>query len=71
MVICADGYRVVFSLAELDSSFTGKSVILADIADGKPLSLKTGPFRLVVPDEKIHARSCHQVTELLVKFAKE
>ena len=62
LVTCADGYQVVFSLAELDSSFTDRVVILADQIEGKPLPAGTGPFRLIVPGEKKPARNCFQVT---------
>jgi DMSO/TMAO reductase YedYZ molybdopterin-dependent catalytic subunit len=71
LVTCADGYQVVFSLAELDSSFTDRVVILADQEEGKPLSASTGPFRLIVPGEKKPARNCFQVTTLAIRFAKE
>jgi DMSO/TMAO reductase YedYZ molybdopterin-dependent catalytic subunit len=71
LVKCADGYEVVFSLAELDSSFTNRQVILAAEADGHTLSAEKGPFRLVVPGEKKPARSCFQVTDIIIQFAKE
>jgi len=71
LVKCADGYKVLFSLAELDSSFTDRVVTLAYESDGKPLPDGIGPFRLVVPGEKKPARSGHQVIEMVVKFAKE
>jgi DMSO/TMAO reductase YedYZ molybdopterin-dependent catalytic subunit len=71
LVTCADGYQVVFSLAELDSSFTDRVVILADQVEGKPLPAGTGPFRLIVPGEKKPARNCFQVTSLTIRFAKE
>jgi DMSO/TMAO reductase YedYZ molybdopterin-dependent catalytic subunit len=71
LVTCADGYQVVFSLAELDSSFTDRLVILADQEEGKPLPSSTGPFRMVVPGEKKPARNCFQVVALTVRFAKE
>ncbi len=71
LVTCADNYQVVFSLAELDSSFTDRVVILADQVEGKPLPAGTGPFRLIVPGEKKPARNCFQVTALSVRFAKE
>jgi DMSO/TMAO reductase YedYZ molybdopterin-dependent catalytic subunit len=71
LVTCADGYQVVFSLAELDSSFTDRVVILADQVEGKPLPAGTGPFRLIVPGEKKPARNCFQVTTLAIRFAKE
>ena len=71
LVSCADGYKVVFSLAELDSSFTDRVVILADQMEGKPLPAGVGPFRIVVPGEKKPARNCFQVTAMAIRFAKE
>lgn len=71
LVTCADNYRVVFSLAELDSSFTDRVVILADQMEGKPLPAGVGPFRIIVPGEKKPARNCFQVTGIAVKFAKD
>ncbi|MBS1662687.1 MAG: molybdopterin-dependent oxidoreductase [Bacteroidetes bacterium] len=71
LVTCADNYQVVFSLAELDSSFTDRVVILADQVEGKPLPAGTGPFRLIVPGEKKPARNCFQVVSLSIRFAKD
>jgi DMSO/TMAO reductase YedYZ molybdopterin-dependent catalytic subunit len=71
LVRCADGYEVIFSLAELDSSFTDRVVILAHELEGKALPAGKGPFRLVVPGEKKPARSCFQVTEFVINFAKD
>ena len=71
LVTCADNYQVVFSLAELDSSFTDRVVILADQMEGKPLAPGVGPFRIVVPGEKKPARNCFQVTAIAIKFAKD
>jgi len=71
LVTCADNYQVVFSLAELDSSFTDRVVILADQMEGKPLPAGTGPFRVIVPGEKKPARNCFQVTAIDIKFAKK
>lgn len=71
LVTCADNYQVVFSLAELDSSFTDRVVILADQMEGKPLPAGVGPFRLIVPGEKKPARNCFQVVSLTIRFAKE
>ena len=71
LVSCADNYQVVFSLAELDSSFTDRVVVLADQMEGKPLPAGMGPFRLIVPGEKKPARNCMQVVGIAVKFAKD
>jgi len=52
----ADGYRVVFSLAELDPGILDSEVMVADTLDGAPLDAKHGPFQLVVPRDKRAAR---------------
>jgi hypothetical protein len=36
----ADGYKVVFALAEVDPAFAAREIILADKRDGKPLDAK-------------------------------
>jgi DMSO/TMAO reductase YedYZ molybdopterin-dependent catalytic subunit len=51
-----DGYRVIFSLAELDSGIEDSEIIVADTLDGAPMAPKVGPFRLVAPHEKRPAR---------------
>lgn len=71
LVKCADGYEVLFSLAEVDNSFTDRVILIADASDGKPLPADRGPFQLAVPGEKKPARSCFQVTTLSIQFAKE
>lgn len=71
IIKCADGYQVLFALAELDTGFTDRVVILADESSGRPLPDNEGPFRLVVPGEKRPARSSYQVTEMVIRSAKE
>lgn len=44
-----DGYRVVVSIAELDSAIVDSGVVVADTLDGAPLPSKQGPFRLIAP----------------------
>jgi DMSO/TMAO reductase YedYZ molybdopterin-dependent catalytic subunit len=51
-----DGYRVIFSLAELDSGFLDSDVIVADTMNGGPLGAKQGPLKLVAPHDKRPAR---------------
>ena len=69
LVGAADGYQVVFALAELDSDFTDRLIILADKVDGKLLAPGEGPFRIIVQDEKKPARCVRQVTGIRVAFA--
>lgn len=70
LVKCADGYAVVFSLAELDAAFTDKVVLLADEVDGQPLPADKGPWRIIVPGEKKPARSCYSVQSFTIGRAK-
>jgi hypothetical protein len=56
LVEAEDGYRVVFSLAELDSGILDSDVLVADTKDGAPMDAKLGPFRLVAPHDKRPAR---------------
>ena len=52
----ADGYRALFSAAELDSSFGDSGVIVADTLDGAPMGAHEGPLKLVAPHDKRPAR---------------
>ena len=63
-VEATDGYRVLFSIAELDSRFTDRVVIVADGKDGNPLPAAEGPYRLIVPGEKRPARWARQVVRI-------
>jgi DMSO/TMAO reductase YedYZ molybdopterin-dependent catalytic subunit len=60
----ADGYRVIFSIAELDSRFTDRVVLLADRKDGQLLPASEGPYRLIVPGEKKPARWARQIVRI-------
>jgi hypothetical protein len=64
IVTASDGYRVLYALAELDPAFADRVVLLADHRDGKSLSSAEGPFRMIVPGEKLHARWIRNVTTL-------
>lgn len=61
-----DGYRVVFSLAELDPGIVESEVIVADTLDGAPLGAKQGPFKIVAPHEKRPARWVRMLKSLTV-----
>ena len=61
-----DGYQVLFSLAEFDSAFSDRVILLADRRDGKPLDNHEGPLRIVVPGDKRRARSIRGVDALEV-----
>ena len=63
-VSAADGYRVVYALAELDPKFRDDGVLLVDTINGAPLGADDGPFRLVAPGEKRPGRWVRQVTRI-------
>jgi hypothetical protein len=70
LVEAADGYKVVFALAEVDPAFATREIILADKRDGKPLDAKEGPWRIVVPGDKRPARWVRQVTTFRIVAVK-
>jgi hypothetical protein len=61
-----DGYQVVFALPEIDPMFGGAKVIIADKADGAPLPGPQQPFRIVAPQDKMHARSIYSLLKIEV-----
>ncbi len=66
-----DGYRVLFSLAELDPEFTGSEIIVADRTNGQPLLADQGPIRIVVPKDLAGARSIRMLERIeVVRLAK-
>jgi hypothetical protein len=62
-----DGYRVAYAIAELDAAFTDQTVLLADRRNGKPLLPDTGPWQIVVPNDRRPARWIRQVNKLEVR----
>ena len=67
IVEATDGYRAVFSFAELDPELTDRIILLADTKDGQPLPPREGPLRIIVPGEKRPARWVRQVKALTVR----
>lgn len=61
-----DGYRVGFSVAEVDPKLGPSRVWLAYETTAGPLAANEGPFRLVVPTDARLARSIHQLVRLRV-----
>jgi DMSO/TMAO reductase YedYZ molybdopterin-dependent catalytic subunit len=66
LIEAADDYRVIFSLAEIDSGFQDSEILLADTLDGAPLAPDQGPFKLVAPHEKRPARWIKMVKSITV-----
>lgn len=61
-----DGYRAIFSLAELDPDFTGSEIIVADRTNGDALLPDQGPIRIVVPKDNAGARSVRMLERIEV-----
>jgi len=70
LVKALDGYEVIFALPEIDPEFTDQVILLAFEMDGKPLPKGEGPFRLVVPKDKKHARWIREISAIKVMFTK-
>jgi hypothetical protein len=64
----SDGYAVVLSIAEADPSFHGGEIFVADARDGEPLG-KSGPFQLIVSDDKRPARWVHNLVSISLQSA--
>lgn len=67
VVEASDGYRAVYALTELDPDFSDRIVLIADRLDAEPLDARTGPLRIVVSDERRHARWVRNVTRLTIE----
>lgn len=66
----SDGYIAVIALAEADPSFHTGEVIVADTMNGAALDAKSGPFKLVVTEDKRPARWVRNLVSIEVKSAK-
>ena len=65
----SDGYAVLLSLAEVDSTFHAGQIIVADERDGQSLG-KHGPFQLIVPGDSRPARWVHNLNMIRVQQAQ-
>lgn len=63
----SDGYQSVLALGEVDPSFHPGEVLVADAMDGKPLDAHSGPYKLVVTEDKRPARSVRNLTTIELK----
>ena len=65
----SDGYSVALSIAEADPSFHSGQVFVADARDGQPLT-KSGPFELIVSEDKRSARWVHNLVSIALRSAR-
>ena len=71
LAIAHDGYRVLFSLPEVDPAFCDARIIVAYRVDGKPLPDREGPIRFIIPAEKREARWIRMVEKIEIASTPE
>jgi hypothetical protein len=71
VAIAHDGYRVLFSVPEVDPEFSANPVVVADRVDGDALPQREGPLRVIVPGEKREARWIRMLERIEVLSAPE
>ena len=64
LATCQDGYKVAYSLGEIDPGTAKGQVLVADREDGAPLSAKAGPFQIVVEADARPARAARMVSSI-------
>jgi hypothetical protein len=62
-----DGYKAVFTWAEIDPTFTDRRVYVVTKREGNPLTAKDGPYELIVPGEKRNSRWVRQLKLLRIE----
>lgn len=68
LVTAGDGYKAVFSLAELDPKSSDDAILLAIGQQGKPLDKQVGPLRLIAPNDQLHSRWVWEVRGIVVIY---
>lgn len=71
VVEAADGYRVVFSIPEIDPGAARKTILLADRHGGQPLPKAEGPYEIIEADARLRGRWVRQVSAIRVRRASE
>jgi len=62
----ADGYAIIYALAEFDEAFSDRTILLVDRKDGQPLPEGSGPLQIIAPGDKRPARWARMVKSLEV-----
>jgi hypothetical protein len=70
LVRCRDHYTVLYALAEFDTAFSTRTILLADREDGAAPPPSAAPLRLVAPGDTRGARWARQVASIeLIQLA--
>ena len=59
-----DGYRVAYSIGEIDPATGNAQILVANKKNGDLLSVSEGPYRCVLPRDKHGTRWIRQVTRI-------
>jgi hypothetical protein len=62
----SDGYRVSFTLGELNPDFGNSAVWVALDQDGGPIPASDGPVRLILPNDVKLGRWVHSISRIVV-----
>lgn len=66
-----DGYRVAYSIGEIDPGTSSKHVLIADKLNGQPLADRDGPFQTVVEGDFRPARGARMLERVeLIRLPK-
>ena len=66
LATATDGYRVIFSLAEVDPEFSGGEIMVVDRTNGQALLADQGPIRIIAPKDLAGARSIRMLERIEV-----
>jgi DMSO/TMAO reductase YedYZ molybdopterin-dependent catalytic subunit len=65
-ITATDCYQVVVALAELEPTFGGEQILVADSQNGSPLGLDSGFARLIIPGDKFGGRDVFWIKRIEV-----
>ncbi len=68
VVTAGDGYRAVFSLAELDPKSADRAILLAIGQHGEPLNKRVGPLHIIAPNDQLNSRWVREVSGIFVTY---
>ncbi len=65
-----DGFRVLIPLAETEPAFYPGVVLVADRLNGKPLSARDGPFKLIISRDRCASRWVRHLSSIELRQAE-
>ncbi len=63
-----DGYHATLALAEIEPAFQDNRILVADTESRAPLGPDSGPFQLIVPEDKKPARWIRMLVRIEVRI---